>query len=72
MQVKAISQRVAVTLMREGLPVQIRVGAVADDLVGQVVRLNKYAEPVASFPRRSRNMRPTSGSSTLHRPSVRE
>jgi HlyD family secretion protein len=49
MQVKAKVNESRVSLIREGMPVRIQVGTVADDLVGQVIRVNKYAEPGSFF-----------------------
>jgi hypothetical protein len=45
MQVKAKINESRVTLIREGMPVKIRVGAVENELLGRVVKVNKYAEP---------------------------
>ncbi|XZE22720.1 HlyD family efflux transporter periplasmic adaptor subunit [Pirellulaceae bacterium SH449] len=45
MQVKAKVNESRITLIREGMPVKIRVGAVDNDLFGRVVKVNKYAEP---------------------------
>lgn len=49
MQVKAKVNESRVSLLREGMPVKIQVGSVADDLVGTIVRVNKYAEPGGFF-----------------------
>lgn len=45
MQVKAKVNESRITLIREGMPVKIRVGAVENELLGRVVKVNKYAEP---------------------------
>ncbi len=45
MQVKAKVNESRITLIQEGMPVKIRVGAVVGDLLGKVVKVNKYAEP---------------------------
>ena len=45
MQVKAKVNESRITLIRDGMPVKIRVGAVDNDLFGRVVKVNKYAEP---------------------------
>jgi multidrug efflux pump subunit AcrA (membrane-fusion protein) len=45
MQVKAKVNESRITLIREGMPVKISVGAAANELVGRVTKVNKYAEP---------------------------
>lgn len=45
MQVKAKINESRITLIREGMPVKIRVGAVENELLGRVVKVNKYSEP---------------------------
>lgn len=45
MQVKAKINESRITLIREGMPVKIRVGAVENDLLGRVIKVNKYSEP---------------------------
>ena len=45
MQVKAKVNESRITLIRDGMPVKITVGASADELLGRVVKVNKYAEP---------------------------
>jgi len=45
MQVRAKVNESRITLIREQMPVRIRVGAVSDDLLGMVIKVNKYAEP---------------------------
>lgn len=45
MQVKAKVNESRITLIREGMPVKIAVGAVANELLGRVIKVNKYAEP---------------------------
>lgn len=45
MQVKAKINESRITLVREGMPARIRVNAVQGDLLGQVTKVNKYAEP---------------------------
>ncbi len=49
MQVKAKVNESRVSLLVEGMPVRIRVGAVTDDLLGQIIKVNKYAEPGSFF-----------------------
>jgi HlyD family secretion protein len=49
MQVKAKVNESRVSLLQEGMPVRIRVGAVTDDLLGQIIKVNKYAEPGSFF-----------------------
>ena len=44
MQVKAKVNESRITLIRDGMPVKINVGAAADELLGRVVKVNKYAE----------------------------
>jgi len=45
MQVKAKINESRISLIRDGMPVKIRVNAVENDLLGRVVKVNKYAEP---------------------------
>ena len=46
MQVKAMINESRINLVREGLPVSIRIDAFGDDtLVGSVTKVNRYAEP---------------------------
>ena len=45
MQVKAKINESRISLIREGMPVKIRVNAVEDELLGRVTKVNKYAEP---------------------------
>jgi HlyD family secretion protein len=45
MQVKAKVNESRITLIRDGMPVKISVGAVANELLGRVIKVNKYAEP---------------------------
>lgn len=45
MQVKAKVNESRITLIRDGMPVKITVGAVDDELLGRVTKVNKYAEP---------------------------
>jgi HlyD family secretion protein len=45
MQVKAKVNESRITLIREGMPVKINVGAAANELLGRVIKVNKYAEP---------------------------
>ncbi len=45
MQVRAKVNESRVTLIREQMPVRVKVGAVSDELMGTVVKVNKYAEP---------------------------
>jgi HlyD family secretion protein len=49
MQVKAKVNESRVTLLKEGMPVRIKVGAVTDELNGRVIKINKYAEPGGFF-----------------------
>ncbi|MDZ4849231.1 MAG: HlyD family efflux transporter periplasmic adaptor subunit [Pirellulaceae bacterium] len=49
MQVKARVNESRVTLLKEGMPVRIRVGAVTNELDGRVIKVNKYAEPGGFF-----------------------
>jgi|688.fasta_scaffold05607_10 RND family efflux transporter MFP subunit len=49
MQVKAKINESRITLVREGMPCKIRVNAVEGDLLGQVTKVNKYAEPGSWF-----------------------
>ncbi len=49
MQVKARINESRVSLLEEGMPVRIRVGAVTDELLGQIIKVNKYAEPGSFF-----------------------
>ncbi len=49
MQVKAKVNESRVTLLQEGMPVRIKVGAVTDELNGRVIKINKYAEPGGFF-----------------------
>jgi len=44
MQVKAKVNESRITLIRDGMPVKISVGAAADELLGRVTKVNKYAE----------------------------
>ena len=44
MQVKAKINESRITLIRDGMPVKINVGAAADELLGRVIKVNKYAE----------------------------
>lgn len=44
MQVKAKVNESRITLIRDGMPVKISVSAAADELLGQVTKVNKYAE----------------------------
>ena len=44
MQVKAKVNESRITLIRDGMPVKINVGAAADELLGQVTKVKKYAE----------------------------
>ncbi|MBM3966300.1 MAG: HlyD family efflux transporter periplasmic adaptor subunit [Planctomycetes bacterium] len=45
MQVKAKINESRISLIREGMPVKIRVNAGEDELLGRVIKVNKYAEP---------------------------
>lgn len=45
MQVKAKINESRISLIREGMPVKIRVNAVENELLGRVFKVNKYAEP---------------------------
>ena len=45
MQVKAKINESNITLIRSGMPVKINLTAVEDDFLGQVVKVNMYAEP---------------------------
>jgi len=45
MQVKAKINESRISLIRDGMPVKIRVNAVENELLGRVVKVNKYAEP---------------------------
>jgi RND family efflux transporter MFP subunit len=45
MQVKAKINESRISLIREGMPVKIRVNAVENELLGRVIKVNKYAEP---------------------------
>ncbi len=45
MQVKAKINESRISLIREGMAVKIRVNAVEDELLGRVIKVNKYAEP---------------------------
>jgi multidrug resistance efflux pump len=46
MQVRATVNEARITMVRPGLPVSIRVTAMADELIeGEVTRVNQYAEP---------------------------
>lgn len=45
MQVRAKVNESRITLIREQMPVRVKVGAVSDELMGTVVKVNKYAEP---------------------------
>ena len=45
MQVKAKVNESRITLIRDGMPVKINVGAVDNELLGRVTKVNKYAEP---------------------------
>jgi len=45
MQVKAKINESRISLIREGMPVKIRVNAVENELLGRVMKVNKYAEP---------------------------
>jgi len=49
MQVKAKINESRITLVNEGMPCKIRVNAVEGDLLGQVTKVNKYAEPGSWF-----------------------
>ncbi len=49
MQVKAKINESRITLVTEGMPCKIRVNAVEGDLLGQVTKVNKYAEPGSWF-----------------------
>ncbi len=49
MQVKAKVNESRITLIRDGMPVKINVGATAHELLGQVVKVNKYAEQSSSW-----------------------
>ena len=49
MQVRAKINESRVPLVRVGMPVKIRVGAVGGDLIGRVTKVNKYAEPGSWF-----------------------
>ncbi len=49
MQVKAKINESRITLVSEGMPCRIRVNAVEGDLLGQVTKVNKYAEPGSWF-----------------------
>ena len=49
MQVKAKVNESRVTLLQEGMPVRIKVGAATDELNGRVIKINKYAEPGGFF-----------------------
>jgi RND family efflux transporter MFP subunit len=45
MQVKAKINESRISLIREGMPVKIRVNAAEYELLGRVIKVNKYAEP---------------------------
>lgn len=45
MQVKAKINESRISLIRDGMPVKIRVNAVENELLGRVIKVNKYAEP---------------------------
>ncbi len=45
MQVKAKINESRISLIREGMPVKIRVNASEYELLGRVIKVNKYAEP---------------------------
>jgi RND family efflux transporter MFP subunit len=45
MQVKAKINESRISLIREGMPVKIQVNAVENELLGRVIKVNKYAEP---------------------------
>lgn len=45
MQVKAKINESRISLIREGMPVKVRVNAVENELLGRVIKVNKYAEP---------------------------
>lgn len=49
MQVKAKVNESRVTLLQVGMPVMVRVGAVTDELPGEIVKVNKYSEPNSMF-----------------------
>ena len=49
MQVKAKVNESRITLIRDGMPVKINVGATANELLGQVIKVNKYAEQSSSW-----------------------
>ncbi len=49
MQVKAKVNESRITLIRDGMPVKINVGATGHELLGQVVKVNKYAEQSSSW-----------------------
>lgn len=45
MQVKAKINESRISLIREGMPVKIRVNAIENELLGRVIKVNKYSEP---------------------------
>ncbi|MEI8213613.1 MAG: HlyD family efflux transporter periplasmic adaptor subunit [Planctomycetota bacterium] len=45
MQVKAKINESRISLVREGMPVKVRVNAVENELLGRVIKVNKYSEP---------------------------
>ncbi len=49
MQVKSKVNESRIHLLREGMLVRIKVGAVADELDGEIIKVNKYAEPGGMF-----------------------
>jgi RND family efflux transporter MFP subunit len=49
MQVKAKVNESRIALVREGMPCKLRVSAFEGELLGQVVKINKYAEPGSWF-----------------------
>ncbi|MFN3189731.1 MAG: HlyD family efflux transporter periplasmic adaptor subunit [Aureliella sp.] len=49
MQVKAKVNESRITLITPGMPAKIRVSAVQGDMLAQVIRVNKYAEPGSWF-----------------------
>ncbi len=49
MQVKAKVNESRITLIRDGMPVKINVGATSHELLGQVIKVNKYAEQGSSW-----------------------
>ncbi len=49
MQVKAKVNESRITLIAQGMPAKVRVGAVENDMLARVKRVNKYAEPGSWF-----------------------